>query len=742
LADIFISYSSEDRDRLEPLVDLLEAAGYSVWWDNHLRGGSRFSKEIEHELDRAKAVPVAWTGSSVESRWVADEADSALKVEKLVPICFDDTPSPLGFRQIQTIDFSNWAGEAAFSGFDTLIRAIAHHTRDQNAKAEPAGQSAPEASIAVLPFVNMSSDPEQEYFSDGISEELLNLLAKINALHVTARTSSFEFKGKNQDITRIGELLNVAYLLEGSVRKASNRVRITAQLIEVATGYHVWSETYDRTLDDVFAIQDEISAAIVEELKPHLLPGTVAPQSERSENLDAYELYLIGKQKGVDTSHDRLLESTEYYQRSLAVDPNFAPSLVQLAYAKMLLTTAGGYGYAPLKETLETARGLLDQAAKLAPDNNEVYEGYSLYYRLSGDIERSIEQSFRAVEINPNSARAYNGLSISYAWAGKPDAPRSRFPLKAVELNPLSPIHLGNMASQFLATLQFDQSLSYIERAESVAPESGHTLFRRMEWFATQGRYCEALAHGLANQEHFLDSLFIWTGLPMIFLFGEGEKIELTSPMRALYYYMVLGSEEDADRVRDTLKDKFAPRTFYMEDLLMALSCAKREEFQDALDLMRPYDKSGSDEWGPHFNKDHEYVGVMLSIHLREELGDDEATTVWLRKAKRALELIETSPDGPPFWVPLVSAYCHLAEGDRDRALDQIEHQAELNLTHCCMLKGLPFFDRLRSEPRFQAVISDFDALVAQEKEKATAAGLLPLDGAPFAKFVAERIES
>ena len=131
----------------------------------------------------------------------------------------------------------------------------------------------PEASIAVLPFVNLSSDSEQEYFSDGISEELLNLLAKVSQMHVTARTSSFQFKGKNLNISEIGKMLGVSHVLEGSVRKSGDRVRITAQLIEVATGFHKWSETYDRTLHDIFAIQDEISAAIVVALKELILGG-------------------------------------------------------------------------------------------------------------------------------------------------------------------------------------------------------------------------------------------------------------------------------------------------------------------------------------------------------------------------------------------------------------------------------------------------------------------------------------
>lgn len=248
LADIFVSYSSDDRARVEPLISRLEAVGYSVWWDHRLHGGSMFSEEIETELENAAFVVVAWSASSIKSRWVADEADAALQAGKLIPVRFDDVKPPLGFRQVQTIDFSDWNRNAGDAAFRTLTVALSH-LRDGPAVSPgstPSQQAPPArtpfASIAVLPFVNMSPDPDQEYFSDGISEELLNLLARVKEMRVIARTSSFALKGSDKQVTEIGEMLGVAYVLEGSVRKASDKVRITAQLIETGTGFHVWSE--------------------------------------------------------------------------------------------------------------------------------------------------------------------------------------------------------------------------------------------------------------------------------------------------------------------------------------------------------------------------------------------------------------------------------------------------------------------------------------------------------------------
>lgn len=274
MADIFISYASEDRERVAPLVEHLQDAGFSIWWDRQLQGGTFFPEEIEDEVNKALIVLVAWSVESVKSHWVADEAELGRSAGKLIPLALDPINAPIGFRQIQTIDFSKWSGQND-GVFKALTSAIERIRAGSAAATPPKGQHShlaafapPSASIAVLPFVNMSADPEQDYFSDGISEELLNLFAKIKEAHVAARTSSFKFRGTDKDIREIGRALNVAHVLEGSVRKAGPQVRITAQLIQTETGYHLWSETYDRQLIDIFEIQDEISVAIVKALRP------------------------------------------------------------------------------------------------------------------------------------------------------------------------------------------------------------------------------------------------------------------------------------------------------------------------------------------------------------------------------------------------------------------------------------------------------------------------------------------
>jgi TolB-like protein/tRNA A-37 threonylcarbamoyl transferase component Bud32 len=218
-------------------------------------------------------------------------------------------------------------------------------------------------SIAVLPFANLSPDPEQEYFCDGMTEELITALGAIEGLRVAAKTSTFHLKGKDLEIRTIGERLNVETLLEGSVRKAGNRLRVTAQLVNVSDGYHLWSERYDRQLDDVFAVQDQIAHAIVEKLKVKLVGPKGAPLVKRaSSNLEAYQLYLKGRYYFARRYKGRLEQAVDCFSRAIELDPESAPALAGLADA---LSVAGFYGLSRPLEVLPKARAAAERAVAL-----------------------------------------------------------------------------------------------------------------------------------------------------------------------------------------------------------------------------------------------------------------------------------------------------------------------------------------------------------------------------------------
>src|SRR5450432_736095 len=211
-------------------------------------------------------------------------------------------------------------------------------TNESIAPTEYKMKTTSQNSIAVLPFANMSSDPEQEFFSDGISEEIINMLAQVPGLKVAGRTSSFSFKGKNQDLRIIGEQLNVNHILEGSVRKSGNKLRITAQLIKVADGYHLWSEKYDRQLEDIFDIQDEIALAILNAIKIKLLAAEREVVLKRyTDNTEAYELYLRGRSFITQFSAEPISKALKYFEAAIKIEPEYALAYTGIAYCYLIL---------------------------------------------------------------------------------------------------------------------------------------------------------------------------------------------------------------------------------------------------------------------------------------------------------------------------------------------------------------------------------------------------------------------
>lgn len=285
---IFISYAREDFAAAQSFAVALEGAGHQVWWDHQLRAGSRFSWDIAEALTAAEAIVVLWSKDSIESAWVQDEAAEGLEGSRLVTVVLDGSKPPLGFRQYHALDMSGWDG--GIGAFRPLMDAIEATVAGKAIRPPPASRElgpAPPA-ICVLPFVNKSGDSDQDYFSDGITEDVITDLSNISTLSVIGHKM-----GAALDRKQIAAELGVTHVLEGSVRKSALQLRITAQLIEASTERRIWAERYDRELSDVFAIQDDISRAIVKALQLTLLPAEkIAIAEGRTVSAEAYDLYL------------------------------------------------------------------------------------------------------------------------------------------------------------------------------------------------------------------------------------------------------------------------------------------------------------------------------------------------------------------------------------------------------------------------------------------------------------------
>ena len=350
MADVFVSYARRDKARVAPLVAAIEAQGWTVWWDPDICPGQEFDRQIAAELKIATAVLVVWTPDSVESRWVRGEAREGAERGILVPVRFDRAEMPIDVRTFHTTELDKWDEDPHSPQVQEVIRALgAMIARKSAARAAteisalPQSASAPgpaRVAICVLPFANMSGDPEQEYFSDGITEDIITDLSKVSALAVISRNSAFVFKGKHVDVLKVARDLKVDHVLEGSVRKAGGRVRITAQLVDGSSNDHLWAERYDRDLSDIFALQDEISEAIVKALKLRLLPNEKQAIEQRgTSNVEAYNLYLMGRQlyvSGPEGHARRAASIVRLCARATEIDPSYARAWALMAHAQMI----------------------------------------------------------------------------------------------------------------------------------------------------------------------------------------------------------------------------------------------------------------------------------------------------------------------------------------------------------------------------------------------------------------------
>jgi len=440
---VFVCYAHADSEIVYPELVWLKEHGCHIWYDEGIAPGEEWTEELAHAIKGASHLLYLVTPDSIQSRKCRDEINFALdhdihlvSVHLMETQLSDGLSLTLGLTQAilryelneQDYHTKLFSGIGAplsevptaspvqqtsnnsrliSAGFGLVILAIlgiglllySKSTSKTSEIEEPpvaeseampitastAGPATVDVtpSIAVLPFVNMSNDPDNEYFSDGISEELLHTLAKIRQLRVAARTSSFAFKGKNQDITEIGNRLNVDTVLEGSVRKSGKRVRITAQLINVEDGFHIWSDTYDRDLTDIFAIQDEISAAIVDALKVHLSDGETTAKSQVIE-AEAYNSYLLARYNFRRRTENSLNLAVKQYGQAIDIDPGYAAAWAGKASATVLLSE-NQYGTLPHSEALRQAQMMLDSAFSLDPNLGEAHATQALLHFLSNN---------------------------------------------------------------------------------------------------------------------------------------------------------------------------------------------------------------------------------------------------------------------------------------------------------------------------------------------------------------------
>lgn len=362
--------------------------------------------------------------------------------------------------------------EKRYGAIDDVLRDL---TKIQEDIESVTGRTGIQSSIAVLPFTNLSADPEQEYFCDGMAEEIISELTHIEDLRVVARTSCFAFKGKQVDIRDIGRKLNVGTLLEGSVRKAGNRLRITAQLVNVSDGYHLWSERYDREIEDIFAVQDEISAAIAEKLRVKLLKKDRAVLKKRfAIDPEAYNLYLKGRFFWSKRTREGFDKAIDYFKKAVDIEPTYAQAYAGIAVCYNDLPNYSTY---PPSAAYPPAREAALKALEIDDENAEAHTALGLIKSdYEWDWEGSEKEFLRAIELNPAYETAHHWYALLLINLGRNDEAIAEM-RRAHELDPLSLATNRNLGFLYYFARRYDDALKILHRAAEMDPSFSYTHY-------------------------------------------------------------------------------------------------------------------------------------------------------------------------------------------------------------------------------------------------------------------------
>jgi len=379
------------------------------------------------------------------------------------------------------------------------------------------------ASVAVLPFVDLSQAGDQEYFSDGISEEILNVLVRIPGLGVAGRTSSFAFKGRNEDLRVIGEALGVNHVLEGSVRRSGTRLRITAQLIRSSDGFHIWSETYDREIADIFDIQDEIAGAVAGELAVSLGLSAEGLQVARTTDIAAYEAYLEARQLYYARGHDNLNIALALLNEAVALDPNYAPAWSTLASVYSVYDFYTDNTQADAERWGRAGMAAARRAIALDPLSGEAQARLGSFLVESRDLVSAMERFDRALELSPNDASVLNTIAQHYSEFGYFES-SLELARRALEIDPAVPLYNNSVGGVLSRTSEsnLDEEVRYFRAGIAIDPQLEFLWSNTYKAYQLRGRREDALRVLEEQQQFFPDSRFLSHRLRLVRAWGDG----------------------------------------------------------------------------------------------------------------------------------------------------------------------------------------------------------------------------
>ena len=533
---MFFSYSREDQVRAIPIIGLIQDAGFPTWWDGLLEGGERFSKSTENALDRAKAVVVLWSKTSVQSHWVRDEATRGRDRGILIPLSLDGSEPPLGFGQFQVINLAQSRMDSSDTEILRMLRAIAaSHRSALNMPVAPKkqvpkmsrrfaigggltvaaaaagaggfavwntdifGGTATRNSVAVLPFDNLSGDPEQRYFSDGLTSEIRSYLSRNALLEIVGQTSSNQFRERNRDPKSIANELKVSFLLDGNVQRIGDAVKIAVELTNGKTGRTKWSNIFERQLSDIFAVQSEIATAVAAALSSAMedtSSGKAALQIGGTKSLTAFDAYLRGRdlfEAHIDEDSERA--ALAKFDQAIAIDPDYAAA--RALRSRNLAVIANQYATANDRKALyDEAVNEAVSATKNAPTFAPAFAalGYALFYgRLDAKAARAPYE--RAYELAKSDVDVLSRYAVYCARTGRFIAAETAINRAAV-LDPLNPSMFKSAGNIKYAAKAYNDAIGFARKALALNPQRstlhgdiGNAYFMLGEWSKAQAEF-------------------------------------------------------------------------------------------------------------------------------------------------------------------------------------------------------------------------------------------------------------
>lgn len=444
MADVFVSYCRRDKAQVQPLVAAIEGMGWSVWWDPAIAPGQEFDRQIDTELKQAAAVLVVWTPESVASRWVRGEAREAADRDILVPVRFGNAQLPIDVRAFHTIDLDNVARDPRSPQVRELLDALGtlvdrrHASSDGDFATGSSTSSRPHAgarervAVCVLPFTSIGGDAAQDAFSDGITEDILTELSRWRLLAVRSRASTFRYRGMAVDVQQVARDLDAHFVVEGSVRRVGERVRITVQLIDGGSGNHVWAEKFDRDATDLFAVQDEVVRRIVSTLVGRMQVSDIESSRRKpSASLAAYQCVLSGNALSWDDPEGGAA-ARRLFEHAIQLDPDYG-----MPHALLAAIHFGRW-----RDEIEGNDGALDEALAFAR---------------------------RAVELDSNESTCFSILALACMYQRHFDLTR-QYARRAVELNPNNQWNQADMGLMLMYLGQSAEALEWFGRAREIDP--------------------------------------------------------------------------------------------------------------------------------------------------------------------------------------------------------------------------------------------------------------------------------